>query len=497
MVDFFQQAALQTIMFYQLSSFDLEASESDLSFQVGVLQGVFTSAQTFTSLLWGKIADHPSWGRKRVVLISLVGQGISCLGLAFSRTFAAAVVWRLLGGAVNATVGGARTFLSEKTPKRYYSRTFLLLPLAWNIAQIVAPPISGALSNPVRYYPHLFGEDSRFGGRTGVVWLTTFPYALPSLFSALVLFTDALLVWTGLEETLAARLGKKDYGLELIARMKHFFSKHCIHRVQYTQVGQDEDSSRLTEEDVELQPSPRVVKQEAQTVSGSPEPPSTHTPSFLQAMTGNVLRVMTTVALFEFGQGGFTALWTIFLSSDRYDSQKGPERSLPVYFSGGLGFEPSTIGVAMSILGMVGIACQLILYPQVSARMGVLQSTKCALFLFPVANTLTPFLSLVFNKFLLWAGIVGVASINITARTFAAPGAVLLINNSTPRPEVLGTIHGLGASVQAASRTLGPMVVAWWYSDGIQRGMVGEAWWLLAVCGLVCCASIYWVRDGQ
>lgn len=499
-VDFFQQAALQAVMFYQLSSFAPETAESDISIQVGVLQGAFTAAQIFTSLLWGKVADHPSWGRKRVILTSLIGQGISCSGVAFSRSFTAAVVWRLLGGALNASVGGARTALSEKTDKKYHSRTFLLLPLAWNIAQIVAPSVGGLLSDPVKYYPQWFGENSTLGHRTGVAWLRTFPYAGPSLFSALILFADAFVVWIGLTETLGARLEKRDRGRELAARIVSFFCKSNRVRTEYVQVNQDEEEPGCIPDHLELEMTPSSPaepedREIAETCLPKPHRRGTHPP--LRVLNNDVLRALTIVAFLDFTFGGFTALWTMFLASERHDDQHDPRTRLPFRFTGGLGFPPSTIGLAMSILGIIGITCQLILYPRVSARLGLVRSTKYALFLFPIAYTLAPFLSLIRNVYPLWAGITGVAMIHITGRTFATPGAVLLVNNSSPSPSVLGTIHGYGASVQAASRTLGPVFVGWWYSDGAQRGMVGEAWWLLAACALLGCIPIYWVREEQ
>src|SRR5271163_3055578 len=105
LADFFQQASLQAYMFYQLKSFSPTADDGEISSQAGVLQGVFTAAQIFTGILWGRVADQPWSGRKRVILIGLMGQGLSCVGIAFSRSFASAVIWRCLGGAVNATVG--------------------------------------------------------------------------------------------------------------------------------------------------------------------------------------------------------------------------------------------------------------------------------------------------------------------------------------------------------------------------------------------------------
>jgi MFS family permease len=101
-VDFFQTASLQAYMFFQLVSFNSSLSTATIAWQAGILQGSFTMAQCLTAVLWGRMADNPRWGgRKRVLLASLLGTSISCIGVAFSTTFLQSVAWRTIGGALN------------------------------------------------------------------------------------------------------------------------------------------------------------------------------------------------------------------------------------------------------------------------------------------------------------------------------------------------------------------------------------------------------------
>ena len=145
-VDFFQMAALQTYMVHQLKSFNPSLPDSTISHQAGVLQGSFTAAQIITSILWGRAADQPGVGRKLVLLIGLWGTGLSCIGVGFSKSYGQAVVWRMLGGAINGTVGSARTMVAECVDKRWHPRAFLLLPAAFNVANVAGP--STFVSNP-------------------------------------------------------------------------------------------------------------------------------------------------------------------------------------------------------------------------------------------------------------------------------------------------------------------------------------------------------------
>lgn len=148
-VDFFQMAALQTYMVHQLKSFDRSQPDSVISHQAGVLQGSFTAAQIVTSILWGRAADQPGVGRKLVLNIGMIGTAIGCIGVGFSTSYQQAVAWRVLSGAINGTVGAARTMVAERTDKRWHPRAFLLLPAAFNVANVLGP------SKLNIYYMHL------------------------------------------------------------------------------------------------------------------------------------------------------------------------------------------------------------------------------------------------------------------------------------------------------------------------------------------------------
>lgn len=107
------QTSLQAYMFYQLKSFDPSLPDSQISTQAGILQGSFTAAQFITAIWWGRLADTAWMGRKKVLLIGLMGTCVSCIGFGFSRSFATAMVFRTLGGVLNSNVGVMRTLVAE------------------------------------------------------------------------------------------------------------------------------------------------------------------------------------------------------------------------------------------------------------------------------------------------------------------------------------------------------------------------------------------------
>lgn len=103
------QTSLQSYMFYQLKSFGPSLSDSTISSQAGLLQGSFTAAQFLTAIMWGRAADSEWFGRKRVILVGILGTAVSAVGFGFSRSFALAIFFRCLGGALNGNIGVMRT----------------------------------------------------------------------------------------------------------------------------------------------------------------------------------------------------------------------------------------------------------------------------------------------------------------------------------------------------------------------------------------------------
>ncbi|KAF2149209.1 MFS general substrate transporter [Myriangium duriaei CBS 260.36] len=528
-VDFFQMASLQTYMVHQLKSFNPELSDSVISHQAGVLQGSFTAAQIVTSILWGRLADKPNVGRKLVLNIGLIGTGISMLGVGFATTYTQAVVWRVLGGAINGTVGAARTMVAETVDKRWHPRAFLLLPAAFNIANVAGPILGGLLVEPVNSFPGLFGENSTFGGRDGVAWMKNYPYAVANMLSTILLFAEALLVTYGLKETLRGYKGA-EWGawsfkkvLDLIIESFQGVKAKGVRAMTESNMLKRGLLSGREDSSVELN---RLADNQERLLSENEKGQSRPPPRlpFSRIWTSNVLWTLASVAIFDFHMGAFNNLWILFLSTSRefvptdssmpqQQHEKGSEyqhlrlrSASPFKFSGGLAFPPPTIGFAMAILGFIGVALQFLLYPWANGKFGLMRCFRASLFLFPLAYFLAPYISLLPSTtafpepaagFWVWTGIAMVLTLQVAARTFALPASIILVNNSSPHPSVLGTIHGLGQADSATFRTFGPILAGGWYGTWLERGVVGMAWWIVAAISALGCFASFYVRNGS
>ena len=102
------QTSLQSYMFYQLKSFNPDLSDGAIATRIGWMTAAFTMSQFCTAFAWGRASDSELLGRKRVILIGLLGTMISALGFGFSRSYATAVFFRCIGGALNGNVSVMR-----------------------------------------------------------------------------------------------------------------------------------------------------------------------------------------------------------------------------------------------------------------------------------------------------------------------------------------------------------------------------------------------------
>jgi MFS family permease len=98
---------------------------------------------------------------------------------------------------------------------------------------------------------------------------------------------------------------------------------------------------------------------------------------------------------------------------------------------------------------------------------------------------------------LVWLALCCVLFIQVTGRTFVLPATTILVNNASPHPSVLGTMHGIGQSLASAGRALGPSLGGTFYGMGLRHGVVGAAWWGISGWAILTCIASNWVREGD
>jgi hypothetical protein len=209
--------------------------------------------------------------------------------------------------------------------------------------------------------------------------------------------------------------------------------------------------------------------------------------------------------------GTFNNLSFIFLSAERYSpSENSKAKNYHPHglfvFTGGLSLSSVQVGTAMSILGAIGITLQVLVYPRMNDKHGVLPLYRAFVYGFPLAYLMMPYLALIPTRspppaaadgVLFWLALCTVLFFYTVSRVFVLPATMILVNNCSPHPSVLGTIHGVAGSVGSAARTLGPGVAGYLFGVGLDAGIVGLAWWALAVAGCFAVLTSWLVKEGS
>ncbi|OTB00181.1 hypothetical protein M426DRAFT_66382 [Hypoxylon sp. CI-4A] len=168
--------------------------EADVGFYSGLIESLFSLTQMLVMLLWGRAAD--TWGRKPVLVSSLVGITIATSLFGLARSIWQMIVLRCLAGVFAGTIVTIRTMISEHSTPRTQARAFSWFAFTGNVGIFLGPLIGGALASPAQQYPWAFG---------GIPFFEQYPYALSSFviggISATAVVTSALFITETLRET--------------------------------------------------------------------------------------------------------------------------------------------------------------------------------------------------------------------------------------------------------------------------------------------------------
>ena len=162
----------------------------------GLLGSIYSILQFIFAPLWGSLSD--TYGRKKILLITITGLAISYLVWGFSGNFWLLLIARLLGGIMSGNLSVATAIVADITPKEKRTSGMAIIGVAFGLGFIMGPAIGGILAqfNLLSYYPEL----SKIGIN---------PFTLTALFSFMLSLINLVWVSCKLEETLPEDRRKK------------------------------------------------------------------------------------------------------------------------------------------------------------------------------------------------------------------------------------------------------------------------------------------------
>ncbi|XP_014560404.1 hypothetical protein COCVIDRAFT_89613 [Bipolaris victoriae FI3] len=441
-----EQTALNSISPYlpEMTASFPEVKQGQGGLYVGLIASSFALAQFTTNFFWGWLSDKI--GRKPVIIMGTFMTMCCFLLFGFCTKLWHAILVQALMGFVNGNSGVVSTCLGEITDRSNQSRAFTYLPVVYGIGGITGPIVGGLLV----LYKNPFSRSNA----------NPYPYLLPNLFSALVLAVDLVVCIIFLEESLeevknlpplGKRLGnlfswiwqftsstRPTYVRRLLGQQKDRNSPHL------RSIGEDEDEDNIEDDDVS-------------DTSGESAPalfPHANSEELTrkEVLNRDTVLLLVTYFIFQLANISYNSLYPIFA-----------EEQPPT----GRGLKPEAVGLSLSFAGAITILFQVGIFGRLRGKLGNKMAYRVSLGLFIAAFGLMPWVGykdsnpykgIGSGAGWLWFELGVVLVIKTVAGVGGLTAALLMITNSAPNHNVLGTLNGLAQTLSAAGRAAGPFV---------------------------------------
>ena len=111
---------------------------------ITLTMAVFSMGQFIASPFWGRLSD--SIGRKKVLIISLIGSSISYVMLAFAETLTMVIISRILSGLMAGNISIAFAYVADITDEENRSAGLGKVSAALGLGFMTGPAIGGFLA---------------------------------------------------------------------------------------------------------------------------------------------------------------------------------------------------------------------------------------------------------------------------------------------------------------------------------------------------------------
>ena len=128
---------------------------------VGFLFASYSIMQLFFAPVLGRLSDK--YGRRPILLISIIGTGLGFLILGFATTIWMLFAGRILDGISGGNISTAQAYIADITPIEERAKGMGLVGAAFGLGFVFGPAIGGILSGWAIYLPFLFAAALCFG----------------------------------------------------------------------------------------------------------------------------------------------------------------------------------------------------------------------------------------------------------------------------------------------------------------------------------------------
>ncbi|KAI4926447.1 hypothetical protein J4E85_006740 [Alternaria conjuncta] len=450
-----EQTALNSIGPYlpEMTKSFSAVKDGQTGLYVGLIASSFALAQFTTNFFWGWLSDKI--GRKPVIITGTFLTMCCFLAFGFCRELWQAILVQALMGLVNGNSGVVSTCLGEITDRSNQSRAFTYLPVVYGIGGITGPIVGGLLV----LYQNPFNKSQS----------NPYPYLLPNLFSALVLAIDLIVCMLFLEESLEEAKNLPPFGKRLgnlFSWMWQFSSSTRPTYVRRLLGNHKTHNSHGGVDDVDEDDASDASEESAPTLFPHSSGDELTRKEILNRDT---VLLLITYFIFQLANISYNSLYPIFA-----------EEQPPT----GRGLKPEAVGLSLSFAGAITILFQVGIFGRLRDKMGNKMGYRVSLGLFIAAFGLMPFVGYKESNGYkgigtgagwLWFELGVVLVIKTIAGVGGLTAALLMITNSAPNHNVLGTLNGLAQTLSAAGRAAGPFVSGSLFTAATKLKPKGEA----------------------
>ena len=395
-------------------------SDTDVGFYSGLIESLFSLTQMLVMILWGKAADR--FGRKPVLVFSLVGVSVATSIFGLATTIWEMVLFRCLAGVFAGTIVTVRTMISEHSTQKTQAVAFSWFAFTGNLGILFGPLIGGAFAQPAEQYPGLFGD---------IAFFVKYPYALPSIVTGSIGMAITVCCALFLEETLPSKSGKAPHN--------------------------DPEATFV------------VGEASLDVAVAATKPAASGTWELIKAPgVAIVLYTYSHIMLLAFAFTAIVPLWWF----------------TPVAL-GGFEFTPLQISIFLAYNGLAQALWILLVFPPLQHRIGTLAVLRLCAIAYPVFFLLAPLQNMLLRSgdpvltklFWISAPLVLGAGSGVSMSFTAIQ---LALNDASPSPQVLGTLNALSLALVSGIRSFSPALFASLFAVGAKtQWLDGYAIWLL------------------
>ncbi|ORZ21166.1 major facilitator superfamily domain-containing protein [Absidia repens] len=431
-------------IYFLVRDFHVAKDDAQIGFYVGLLTSLFGVAQFVSAIPWGLISDR--FGRKPVIMIGLTSTTLSMFLFGFSKSYAFAITIKFLSGLMDGNIGVIKSMIQENTmhcTQEQRARAFSFLQVTFGAGSVVGVMIGGLLYDPIATFPGLFEYNERLR-----YFVMIYPAFLPCFASACISSIGLLFGAVFLKETLIVT--------------------PAIDQEQNETTPLLNSTNKMN---TRYQNSPSTYEAN-DTITSHPNSFTNMASKLKKSLTESVLLICSTYGMIAFQNVFYDTLFIIW--------------SPALIDQGGIGLTFIQMSLILTISGVVTLVTQLVFFHKLVYYFGTLKLLHWTLLISIVVFSTQGFTRLLYylpidvtNTIMLADGNGAVASlgwivwsaaatemvVKTICQTIMMTSSVMLINDSAPTLDSLGTINGFSLCIAALTRAAGPALCGFIWSS--------------------------------